>query len=165
MSGSESFRLRQDLATDVASVAGVAKAVAIGQNSVDATDNNTGKRLIDGIRFEEYSAISGLQIIEGRVFTPGSDEVIIDTAFQRQKKFSIGQTMPIYERHFTIVGAYEPAGGARVKMSWTRCKSSWEARTRSLRSCRSGHGRFSGSGRTRTAAEIFRNTDNSNRRP
>lgn len=117
MSGSESFRLPQSLAADVASVEGVARAVAIGQNSVDATDNNTGKRLIDGITFEEYAAISSIQIVQGRVFANGSDEVIIDTAFQRQKKFAIGQTMPIYERPFTIVGSYEPAGGARVKMS------------------------------------------------
>ncbi len=117
MSGSESFRLPQSLASEVGAVEGVTKAVAIGQNSVDATDNNTGKRLIDGINFDEYSAISSIQIVEGRVFTTGSDEVIIDTAFQRQKKFVIGQTIPIYERPFTIVGMYEPAGGARVKMS------------------------------------------------
>jgi putative ABC transport system permease protein len=117
MSGSESFRLPATLADEIAAVDGVRLAVAIGQNSVEATDNNTGKRLIDGVDFENYKTISAMTIVEGRPFVDGKDEIIIDTAFQRQKKFKVGDTMPIYDRPFTIVGAYEPAGGARIKMS------------------------------------------------
>ena len=116
MSGSEAFRLPVSLAKDVLSVDGVRSAVAIGQNSVDATDNNTGKRLVDGVVFEEYAEISGLQIIEGRAFNPAADEAIIDTAWQRQKKLKLGDTIPLYDRPFTIVGTYEPAGGARLKI-------------------------------------------------
>lgn len=116
MSGSEAFRLSDTLAGEVSRVEGVKFAVGIGQNSVDATDNNTGKRLIDGVNLEEYSKISGLQIVDGRPFTSGTDEVVIDSAFQRQKKFKIGDTTTIYDRPFTIVGTYEPAGGARIKM-------------------------------------------------
>jgi len=116
MSGSESFRLPATLAHDLLSVEGVRSAVAIGQNSVDASDNNTGKRLIDGVIFDEYAAISGLRIFEGRAFRENSDEAIIDTAWQKQKKLKVGDTLTLYERNFTIVGTYEPAGGARVKI-------------------------------------------------
>src|SRR5215218_3764673 len=116
MSGSEGFRLPASLAHDVLSVKGVNQAVAIGQNSVDAPDNNSGKRLIDGVKFDEYAAISGLRLIEGRAFTDGSDETIIDTAWQKQRKLKLGDTIPIYERNFTVVGTYEPAGGARLKI-------------------------------------------------
>ena len=116
MSGSESFRLPASLADDVMSVKGVRSAVAIGQNSVDASDNNTGKRLIDGVAFDEYSAISGMHLIEGRAFRDGADEAVIDTAWQKQKKLKVGDTIPLYDREFTVVGAYEPAGGARVKI-------------------------------------------------
>ncbi|MEO8574289.1 MAG: ABC transporter permease [Pyrinomonadaceae bacterium] len=116
MSGSESFRLPLTLAKDVLNVDGVRSAVAIGQNSVDATDNNTGKRLVDGIVFGEYAEISGLRIIEGRSFEPAADETIIDTAWQKQKKLKLGNTIPLYDRPFTIVGTYEPAGGARLKI-------------------------------------------------
>jgi putative ABC transport system permease protein len=123
MSGSEAFRLPVTLADELAAVEGVDSAVAIGQNSVDATDNNTGKRLIDGVNFEEYAAISGLRLIDGRRFTDGTDEVIIDTAWRNQKKLKIGDTIPIYERPFTIVGTYEPAGGARIKMSLATMQS------------------------------------------
>lgn len=114
--GSEAFRVREELVAEVRKVEGVRQAVIIGQNSVDAADNNTGKRLIDGVRFDEYSAISGLRLVEGRSFMDGRDEAIIDTAWKKQKRLVIGRTIPLYERDFTIVGVYEPAGGARVKI-------------------------------------------------
>lgn len=116
MGGSESFRLPASMEQDVAGVDGVKSAVAIGQNSVDATDNNSGKRLIDGVNLDDYATISGLRLVEGRAFTDNTDEAIIDTAWQKQRNFKIGDTFPIFERPFTIVGTYEPAGGARVKI-------------------------------------------------
>ncbi len=116
MSGAESFRLPATLATDVLKVEGVRSAVAIGQNSVDATDSNSGKRLVDGVNLDEYSVISGLRLVEGRAFQNGSDEAIIDTAWQKQKNFKVGNTVSLYERQFTVVGTYEPAGGARIKI-------------------------------------------------
>ncbi|MGQ0542643.1 MAG: ABC transporter permease [Blastocatellia bacterium] len=116
MSGSEAFRLPDSLTDEIEKTEGVRVAVAIGQNSVDATDNNTGKRLVDGVVFDEYAAISGLIIVEGRRFNDGTDEAIIDTAWQKQKKLKIGDAIPLYERPFTVVGTYEPAGGARLKI-------------------------------------------------
>src|SRR5215204_2018634 len=116
MSGSESFRLPVSLAEDVLAVDGVRSAVAIGQTSVDAADNNTGKRLVDGVGFDDYATISGLRIVEGRPFEPGSDEAVIDTAWQKQKKLKLGDSISLFERQFKVVGTYEPAGGARLKI-------------------------------------------------
>ena len=127
MSGSESFRLPVSMALDVLSVEGVRSAVAIGQHSVDAADNNTGKRLVDGVEFDEYAAISGLRIREGRPFLDGADEAIIDTAWQKQKKLKVGDTIPLYERQFTVVGTYEPAGGARLKIPLTTMQAQLES--------------------------------------
>lgn len=116
ISGSESFRIPVSLVDELLKTDGVRSAVAIGQNSVPAPDNNTGKRIIDGVNFDEYSAISGLHLVEGRAFRDGSDEAIIDTAWQGQKRLKLGDTIPLFERPFTVVGVYEPAGGARVKI-------------------------------------------------
>lgn len=116
LAGSEAFRLPESLPTELLKVDGVRSAVPIGQNSVDASDNNSGKRLVDGVKLEEYSAISGLRLIEGRAFVDGKDEAIIDTAWQKQKKLKVGDTIPLYDRPFTVVGTYEPAGGARLKI-------------------------------------------------
>jgi putative ABC transport system permease protein len=116
LSGSEAFRLPVSLREDLMMTEGVKSVLAIGQTSVNA-DTNTGSRLIDGIDFDEYSAMAGLKIIEGRTFTTISeDEAIIDTGFQRQKKYKIGDTINMWERPFKVVGTYEPAAGARIKI-------------------------------------------------
>ena len=130
VSGADSFRLSTDIVNEIKSVRGVAKAVGLGQNSIETKDNNTGKRLVDGINFEEYSDISGLQIVAGRPFQKGTDEVIIDTAWQRQKGLKVGDTVPIYERPFTVVGVYEPAAGSRAKISLSTMQKQLETEGR-----------------------------------
>src|SRR5687768_608462 len=116
LSGAESFRLPVEMRDKIAAVEGVRSVVALGQNSVAADDNNTGSRLVDGVLFPEYSDIVGIDIIEGRQFAQSGDEAIIDTGFQQQKNYKVGQRLKLYEREFTIVGTYEPAAGARIKI-------------------------------------------------
>lgn len=115
MAGPEAFRIPVALKDQLQSVEGVASAIPLGQTSVKA-DTNTGSRLIDGINFDEYAQVAGLRIIEGRSFTENSNEAIIDTSFQKQKKLKIGDSIEMWERPFTIVGTYEPAAGARIKL-------------------------------------------------
>jgi putative ABC transport system permease protein len=116
ISGAESFGINVSIVDEINRIPGVRSAVAIGQNSIDARDSNSGKRLIDGVNFQEYAAISGLRLVQGRPFQDGADEAIIDTAWQQQRRLKLGDTVDVYERPFTIVGVYEPAGGARVKI-------------------------------------------------
>lgn len=117
MSGSESFRLPIELVKEVEKVEGVKTVIPIAQNSVSADDSNVGSRLVDGINFDEYAAVASLTIIEGRKFADNSDEAIIDTGWQEQTKIKVGDNLKLYERDFKIVGTYEPAAGARVKIS------------------------------------------------
>lgn len=116
LSGSESFSLPLSLVPELEKVEGVRKAVPIGQNTVDVRDSKTGERLVDGIDYKEYASVVGMTIIEGRRLDEKGDEAIVDTAFQQQKGFRIGDATTIWERKFTIVGTYEPAAGARVKI-------------------------------------------------
>jgi len=119
MSGSEALRLPVATASDADKVDGVENAVAIAQNSVSASDNNTGSRLVDGVDFDQYAQIAGLQIIQGRKFNNGADEAVADTAWLAQKKLKVDDTIDLYERKFTIVGSYEPSAGARIKIPLT----------------------------------------------
>lgn len=116
ISGSESFRLQESLASELAGAEGVQAVVSLGQNSVSSDDNNTGSRLIDGIRYDEYARVVGIDIIEGVKLPAGGNVAIIDTGWQKQKKYKIGDRLKLYEKEFTIVGTYEPAAGARVKI-------------------------------------------------
>lgn len=115
MSGNEAFRLPVSLTSEIAKVEGVQIVVPIGQTSV-AADSNTGSRLIDGVNYDEYAKITGLKIIEGKAVTNSDNEAIIDTGFQKQKKLKLGDKMKMWERDFTVVGTYEPAAGARIKV-------------------------------------------------
>ena len=114
LSGAQPFTLPVAHAHDVARVSGVRMAVPIGQN-LDKSDSGFGSRLIEGIPFDEYAALTGLTIKEGRKLDKG-DEVIIDSVWKAEHQVEVGSTMTIYERPFRIVGVYEPPGGGRLKI-------------------------------------------------
>jgi len=116
ISGSESFRLPVSLAKDIEKIEGVKTVVPVAQNTVSSEDNNTGSRLIDGINYNEYAGVVGLVIIEGEPLPADGDVAIIDTGWQTQKDYKVGDTLKIYERDFQIVGTYEPAAGARLEI-------------------------------------------------
>jgi putative ABC transport system permease protein len=116
LSGSESFRLPTSWAKEITQIDGVQLAVPLGQHNVEDAKTNAGTRLTDGINFDEYVPISGLQIVQGQGLALSGDEAIIDTAWQKQRKLKLGDTVRTYERDFKIVGIYEPAVGARIKI-------------------------------------------------
>jgi putative ABC transport system permease protein len=116
MSGSESFRLPTSMAKELIKIEGVKSAVVLGQTNVPAPDSNIGSRLVEGIQFDEYAAVTSLQIIEGTALPESGDVTIIDTAWQKQRKFKLGDTINTWDRPFKIIGTYEPAVGARMKI-------------------------------------------------
>ena len=116
LTGSDGMRLTVSLVPEVKKVEGVAEVVPIAQNSVRAEDGITGSRLIDGVPYDDYARVAGLQIIQGRAFTDGRDEMMSDTAWLTNRKLKIGDHFKIYERDFEIVGTYEPSVGSRIKI-------------------------------------------------
>jgi putative ABC transport system permease protein len=116
ISGSDALRLPVKMADDVRTVGGVVQVVPVAQNSVAGNDAITGSRLVDGVPFDEYAAMAGLEIVQGRKFVEGADEMVCDTAWFNRRKATIGGKFSLYEREFTIVGTYEPSAGARIKI-------------------------------------------------
>lgn len=114
LSGGQTFTIPVAHATDLARVEGVRMAVPIGQN-LDKSDSGLGSRLIEGIPFEQYAALNGLTIKEGRGLQ-NDDEVIVDSVWQQERNVAIGSTIEIYEQPFRLVGVYEPPGGGRMKI-------------------------------------------------
>ena len=114
--GSEAFQLPISMVKEVEKIEGVDFAIPLGQNSADSQTGIMGKMLVEGANFEEYKKMSGVQLVEGRAFEPNRDEIVIDSAYKNEKKLKIGDSISIWERNFTIVGTYEPAAGARIKM-------------------------------------------------
>jgi len=117
LSGGQTFSIPVAHAAELARVEGVRMAVPIGQN-LDKSDSGFGSRLVEGIPFEQYAALNGLTIKEGRGLQ-SDDEVIVDSAWQQERNVPIGSTIEIYEQPFRLVGTYEPPGGGRIKIPLT----------------------------------------------
>lgn len=119
LSGSDALRLAESMTTELRKVEGVAAAIPVAQNSVAAEGGLTGRRLIDGIHYDEYASVAGLQIVKGRAFTENTDEMMADSAWIERHELEVGDKFKIYERDFEIVGMYEPSAGARIKIPLT----------------------------------------------
>ena len=117
--GTDAIRMPVSMIADIKNVEGVDRCVPIAQSNVPANDTNTGSRLVDAISYDEYADVAGLQVIQGRKFQDGADEVMADTAWMQQKKLNIGDKLDMYDREFTVVGSYEPSAGARIKIPLT----------------------------------------------
>ena len=115
LTGSQPFTLPVSRAGEIAPIQGVRAAVPIGQN-VAKSDKGFGSRLVDGIPYDQYAAITGLTINEGTKFTGNGDEAIVDTVWKKDRNAKVGDTVELYERPFRIVGIYEPPGGGRIKI-------------------------------------------------
>ncbi|HZE72224.1 MAG TPA: lysylphosphatidylglycerol synthase domain-containing protein [Pyrinomonadaceae bacterium] len=112
--GSSPFVLPVSRAAEIARIEGVRAATPLGQ-AIDKSDAGFGSRLIDGINFPEYAALTGFRIREGRAPTSG-DEAIVDPVWKQQRQATVGSTVQMFERPFRIVGVYEPPGGGRIKI-------------------------------------------------
>jgi len=120
LSASDALNMSLSMVTELEKIDGVAAVVPVATVSVPANDGGlTGSRLIDGVPFDKYAAIAGLQVVQGRVFVPGRDEMMADTAWLDRRKARIGDKFSIYDRDFDIVGVYEPSAGARIKIPLT----------------------------------------------
>jgi putative ABC transport system permease protein len=116
LTGADALRLPVEMLGEVARVDGVAAVVPVAQNSVSADDATMGSRLVDGVPFDEYAGMAGLQVVRGRKFTDGRDEIMTDSAWFERRNAKIGDKFKLYERDFEIVGTYEPSAGARIKI-------------------------------------------------
>ena len=114
LGGGSQFRLPVSHAAELASIPGVRAATPVGQ-TLDKSDSGFGQRLIDGVIYDEYAALAGITMREGRKLGSG-DEAIIDPEWQRSRNAKVGDTVKLFERQFRIVGVYEPPGGGRIKI-------------------------------------------------
>lgn len=89
---------------------------------VQSGQSGLGFEQVDGIDYPSYSAISGLRILTGSVFS-GDDEVIIDEIKARQGKLRVGSTVQVFGKSLNVVGIYGPESGARIKMDLTRLQT------------------------------------------
>jgi putative ABC transport system permease protein len=117
--GSDGLVMPVSLAAEIQRIDGVQVAVPIATVSVQSGEGLTGSRLIDGIDFDSYSAISGLKVLQGRKFVDGKDEMMADQGWLDGRKLKIGDKFQIFEKDFEITGTYDLSVGSRIKIPLT----------------------------------------------
>jgi putative ABC transport system permease protein len=113
---SSTANLSTKYAEELRKVEGVESAVPVIRY-VFQGGGGFGFEQIEGVDWDAYAALNGMQIVEGRA-PNGVDEVVIDETKAQNNKIGVGGTMSIFGgKPYRIVGIYSPESGARVKMS------------------------------------------------
>lgn len=93
-------------------IAGV-RAVTPVIQYVMSTESGFGFRMMEGVDWDGYSAMSGIRVVEGRA-AQAIDEVVIDREQAKSKKF--GDVFLLNGHELKVVGIYDPETSARIKL-------------------------------------------------
>jgi putative ABC transport system permease protein len=110
-----SLPLPVEEAEQVSKIDGVKAAAPVGQYFIRST-GGIGIRSIEGIPYEAYRAISGINIIEGRGLEPSGDVAIVDVDYTEKYRVGPGDQIELLGYPFRIIGVYTPESGPRIKM-------------------------------------------------
>jgi putative ABC transport system permease protein len=115
LSPSAAFSTDTRYAERLKQIAGVKEVSPVGMYP-QRGKSGLGVEVVDCIDFPSYAAISGLHMVEGRVFQK-EDEVILDEFKATHSNLAIGSEIEVYGRSMKVVGIYAPQIGSRIKMS------------------------------------------------
>jgi putative ABC transport system permease protein len=110
-----SLRLPLREVSEIRKVPGVNAAVPVGYYFV-SSNSGIGIRSIEGIPADQYSAVSNIQVIEGRPLHAAADEALVDVDFAQKQKAPVGSEIELFGHPFRIVGIYIPESGPRIKI-------------------------------------------------
>jgi putative ABC transport system permease protein len=107
-------------------IAGITAATPVGE-FVQQSDFGLGYEVVDGIEYNSFAKTTRIDIVEGRAIsdgrTPGTEyEAIVDRYYFEGNKDVNGQPLKVggkiktFGHDFTVVGIYEPAQLARIKI-------------------------------------------------
>ena len=74
-----------------------------------------GFEVVDAIDYASYAAVTGLQIVEGRIFQ-GDNEVIIDDFKATHSQLGVGSEIEVFGHTMKVAGIYAPSIGSRIKL-------------------------------------------------
>lgn len=106
-------------------IAGVKIVSPIGYH-IQKGNSGFGFETVEGIDFDTYSAISGMRIVEGKLFA-SPDEVIIDQYKAEHSKLRVGDEIDVFGKKLKVAGIYTPEVGARIKLALSALQDSQSA--------------------------------------
>src|SRR5918999_3314165 len=107
-------------------IEGVEKALPVIRHIFQGS-RGFGFEQIDGVEWEPYARMNGLNIVDGRG-PQGLNEVVIDETKARNNNLRVGDSIkPLGTDDYRVVGIYTPESGARVKMPLGAMQQALEA--------------------------------------
>ncbi len=86
-----------------------------------------GFEQIEGVDWEPFARMNGVQLIEGRA-PQANDEIVIDGTKARNGNLRVGDPFQLFgNKPYRITGIYLPESGARVKMTLAAMQDALEA--------------------------------------
>ncbi len=86
-----------------------------------------GLERIEGVDWEPFARINGIQLVAGRA-PQAMDEVVIDETKARSNNLAVGSVLKLVgDRPYRVVGIYSPESTSRIKMSLAAMQEALEA--------------------------------------
>lgn len=106
---------------------GVQSAVPVIRYVTASTKGRFGIQQIDGVDWQPFAEMNGMEITEGRAPT-ADNEVIVDARQMRDDKLKLGDSIRLFGgNQYTVVGVFSPPSGSRIKMSLSAMQNALEA--------------------------------------
>ena len=111
----------------LAEIEGVKSVVPVGRYITSNSKGRWGIQQLDGVDWEPFAQMNDMRIVEGRA--PVADnEVILDERQMREDNLKLGHSIELFgDKHFTVVGVFEPPSGSRIKLTLAAMQSLLEA--------------------------------------
>ncbi len=96
---------------------GVASTVPVLRYVSSESSGRFGIRQVDGVEWEPFSRMNGIDLVEGRAAT-AVDEVVIDERQATDDNLKVGDPYELFGgQQYRIVGIFSPPSGSRTKLS------------------------------------------------
>jgi len=125
--GSSSMNLDVRYAERLKTIDGIEDAIPVGRYFIQGT-GGFGIEQIDGIDWERYARMNGIQVVDGQ--GPANvDEAMIDSTKARNNNLHVGDRLkPFGGNHeYRVAGIYSPESGPRIKLTLTALQEALEA--------------------------------------
>ncbi len=100
-------------------IEGVAATVPVIRYITSDTKGRWGIRQLDGVEWQPFADMNGMQIVEGRA-AQAVDELMMDERQMENDDLKVGDQYELFGgKPYTITGVFSPPSGARIKMSLT----------------------------------------------
>src|SRR5215203_4735163 len=98
-------------------IEGVDSTVPVIRYITSDGNGRWGIRQLDGVAWEPFAKMNGMQIVQGRPAV-AVDEIVVDERQIENENLKIGDEYSLFgDKKYKITGVFSPPSGARIKMS------------------------------------------------